>query len=245
MSASIVTDVPLDREVVVAVPWPKEEYYMMQLSIIVPVLNEATTLVCFLESLKKTLSITHSEIIVVDGGSQDNTVSLAQTLVDKVLLSEKGRAKQMNLGAKNATGKTLLFLHSDTFFPVVNEVSVNEVFPFISQPVKWGFYPIRLSGRHFLFRVIERMMNVRSRLTSVATGDQCFFVDKVFFDSCGGFSDIPLMEDVELSKRLRRYGSPYIPPIKVITDSRRWEKNGILTTVVLMWYLRALYFFCV
>lgn len=214
----------------------------MQLSIIIPVLNEAATIVVFLESLKKISSIINSEIIVVDGGSQDNTVVLAQTLANKVLLSEKGRAKQMNLGSENAAGKFLLFLHSDTFFPV-GRASVDDLFPFINHPVKWGFYPVRLSGQHFLFRVIERMMNARSRLTSVATGDQCFFIDKVFFDGCGKFKNIPLMEDVELSKRLRRNSSPYIPSIKVITDSRRWEKNGILKTIVLMWYLRALYFF--
>jgi rSAM/selenodomain-associated transferase 2 len=215
---------------------------MIQLSIIIPVLNEAATIARHLTALDTIAPTVSKEVIVVDGGSEDNTVVLAQTLADKVLTSEKGRAKQMNLGAKNASGKTLLFLHSDTFLPV-DDVSIDILFPFISKPERWGFYPLRLSGEHTLLRVIERMINIRSRLTSVATGDQCLFVNKDFFNTCGQFRHIPLMEDVELSKRLRAYAPPCIPNVKVTTDSRRWENNGVLKTIVLMWYLRALYFF--
>ena len=215
---------------------------MIQLSIVIPVLNEASTIEPHLIALKKVTSTIHTEIIVVDGGSQDNTVSLAKPLADKVLLSEKGRAQQMNTGAEYASGKTLLFLHSDTSFPGVNN-SVDETFPFLKKNQKWGFYPVRLSGKHILFKVIARMMNFRSRLSSVATGDQCIFVDRDFFTIYGQFSLIPLMEDVELSKRLRRIEPPFIASVKVTTDSRRWEKNGIIKTILLMWYLRALYFF--
>ena len=215
---------------------------MIQLSIVIPVLNEASTIEPHLIALKKVTSTIHTEIIVVDGGSQDNTVSLAKPLADKVLLSEKGRAQQMNMGAEYASGKTLLFLHSDTSFPRDNN-SIDEIFPFLKKNQKWGFYPVRLSGKHILFKVIARMMNFRSRLSSVATGDQCIFVDRDFFTIYGQFSLIPLMEDVELSKRLRRIEPPFIASVKVTTDSRRWEKNGIIKTILLMWYLRALYFF--
>jgi rSAM/selenodomain-associated transferase 2 len=215
---------------------------MIQLSIIIPVLNEAETISRHLTRLQNIAPTVNKEIIIVDGGSQDNTVVLAQALADKVLMSEKGRAKQMNLGAENASGKTLLFLHGDTLLPI-DDVSTDELFPFIKQTKKWGFYPVRLSGKRVFFRIIERMINIRSRLTSVATGDQCIFVDKVFFNTIGQFSNIPLMEDVELSKRLRRYALPCIPRVSVTTDSRRWEKNGVFKTIFLMWYLRSLYFF--
>jgi rSAM/selenodomain-associated transferase 2 len=215
---------------------------MIQLSIVIPVLNEAPTIESHLIALKKVTSTIHTEIIVVDGGSQDNTVSLAKPFSDKVLLSEKGRAQQMNMGAEYASGKTLLFLHSDTSFPRANN-SVDETFSFLKKNHKWGFYPVHLSGKHILFKIIARMMNFRSRLTSVATGDQCIFVDRDFFTISGQFSLIPLMEDVELSKRLRRIEPPFIASVKVTTDSRRWEKNGIIKTILLMWYLRALYFF--
>jgi rSAM/selenodomain-associated transferase 2 len=229
---------------------------MTHLSIIIPVLNEADTIVSCLERLQKISAFYHCctiEIIVVDGGSVDHTVLLAKPLADQVLNASKGRAKQMNAGAKNASGEFLLFLHSDTELPFIGDGFADEnsisTFPFINssevnngEKKSWGFYPIKLNGKHVFFRVIETMINIRSRLTSVATGDQCLFVKQTVFVDESGFSDIPLMEDVELTKRLRKMHKPYIASSCVITDSRRWEKLGIIKTVLLMWYLRGLYF---
>jgi rSAM/selenodomain-associated transferase 2 len=218
---------------------------MTHLSIIIPVLNEADTIVNCLEQLQKISAFYPCytiEVIVVDGGSTDNTFLLAKPLADLVLRASKGRAKQMNSGAKNASGQYLLFLHSDTELPLSSENNAN-TFPFINNEEKphWGFYPVELSGNHIFFRVIETMINSRSRLTSVATGDQCLFVKRTVFIDETGFKDIPLMEDVELTKRLRKKYKPYITSSFVTTDSRRWEKRGIIKTVLLMWYLRGLY----
>jgi rSAM/selenodomain-associated transferase 2 len=228
---------------------------MIHLSIIVPVLNEADTIVSCLDQLQKITafySYYTIEIIVVDGGSADNTLLLAKPLADQVLRAPKGRAKQMNAGAKNAAGEFLLFLHSDTKLPFIGDGFAGEkdvnTFPFINsveinkgEENHWGFYPVKLSGKHIFFRIIETMINSRSRLTSVATGDQCLFVKRKVFADEAGFSDIPLMEDVELTKRLRKKYKPYLASSCVTTDSRRWEKIGIIKTVLLMWYLRGLY----
>ncbi|MFT7387447.1 MAG: rSAM/selenodomain-associated transferase 2 [Candidatus Endobugula sp.] len=224
---------------------------MIHLSIIIPVLNEARTVVKCLEKLQAMADFYphyNIEIIVVDGGSVDNTLALAKPLADQVISAQKGRAKQMNSGAKNAAGNYLLFLHSDTDLPFSSDISTSKnrvsTFPFIhcDEKVQWGFYPISLSGKHVFFRVIETMINYRSRITSVATGDQCLFVERALFFKEAGYSNLPLMEDVELTKRLRKKYKPYIASSCAITDSRRWERRGIIKTVLLMWYLRGLYF---
>lgn len=182
------------------------------------------------------------EVIVVDGGSDDATVELAKKYTNNVIVSPvKGRASQMNYGASIAIGKTLLFLHSDTFLPDP-ALPTESIFPFLDKENIWGFYPVKLNGTHVLFRVIATMMNMRSRLTSVATGDQCLFVERNFFVRQGGFCDIPLMEDVDICKRLRKKARPLIAKIPIVTSSRRWEEKGIVKTILLMWYLRALYF---
>ncbi len=212
---------------------------MNVLSIIIPVLNESATIGQHLRRLKQQVQGIDAEIIVVDGGSDDDTFSLANAVADVVIRSEKGRAKQMNAGAKCASGDILLFLHIDTFFP---DASVQSIFPFLNQEFVWGFYTLRLSGISIFFRVIETMINIRSRTTQVATGDQCLFIKKQLFMDMGGFADMPLMEDVEITKRLRRLSSPFVVKSPLITSSRRWEKHGIMQTVLLMWSLRALYF---
>ncbi len=223
---------------------------MLSLSIVIPVLNEADGIEQQLHLLRDTVG-EQVEIIVVDGGSTDNTVHIAKIYADKVLASPKGRAVQMNTGARQSKSDYLLFLHSDTVFPqLLPSLTRAQLFPFLyDQPpnidrsqVLWGFYPVILSSKQWPFRIIECLMNFRSQFTRVATGDQCLFVQRQLFIEMEGFANIPLMEDVEMSKRLRRQAPPLIPPYKVTTSSRRWEQHGVVKTVLLMWYLRALYF---
>ena len=202
------------------------------LSIIVPVLDEGATLPGFLARLARWSNI--AEIIVVDGGSSDRSRELARPLCDRLVASERGRARQMNAGAAAASGEFLLFLHCDTELQIAPE-AFSEL---LQADPGWGFFPVRLDGRALAFRVIERAISLRSRLTRVATGDQAIFVSSRVWMACGGYRDIPLMEDVELSKRLRRISRPMVCRDPVVTSSRRWEKHGIVRTVGLMWYLR-------
>lgn len=208
-----------------------------QLSVIIPALNESRTITTSLICLQPLRQSGH-EIILVDGGSSDDTVSLAEGLVDQILTSRPGRALQMNLGARHAWGDTLLFLHADSLLPT-------DVISRISKALskrEWGRFNIRLSGRNPLFRIIERMINWRSCISGIATGDQAIFLAKELFFKLGGYAEIPLMEDVELSKRLKAYGRPACVRSPLITSSRRWEKNGILRTVLQMWRLRWAYY---
>ncbi len=180
------------------------------------------------------------QIILVDGGSQDNTVALAEPLVDRVLCSSAGRAAQMNAGAAAANGNILWFVHADTRMSTDTDVLLTEA---LHDSTKvWGRFDIRLSGDALALRIIERMMNWRSRLSGIATGDQGIFMHRDTFVQIGGFADIPLMEDIEISKRLKRAaGRPLCLPRKLTTSSRRWERRGILRTMVLMWRLRLAY----
>jgi rSAM/selenodomain-associated transferase 2 len=210
----------------------------MHLSIIIPVLNEETALENNLEKLQWVRQLGH-EIIVVDGGSHDNSVALSESLASRVVCSPPGRALQMNVGAKSATGDVFLFLHIDTLLP-------NDAIAVLEQAMPdglsgWGRFDVQLSGRHVLFRIIERMMNWRSRLTSIATGDQAIFVSRDLFERLDGYAAIPLMEDIEISRRLKKYCKPIFFPQKVVTSSRRWEQGGICKTVWLMWQLRLAY----
>ena len=176
--------------------------------------------------------------MVVDGGSTDSTVVQAVAGGAKVISSEPGRALQMNSGANAATGDYLFFLHADSL-PTINE---NQLQDELKKQPQWGFFRVRLSGTRWMFRVIERAMNLRSSTSGVATGDQMLFMAKGIFERTGGYRDIPLMEDVEYSKRLRRLARPRVVPQVVETSSRRWEKNGIAITVLRMWLLRLAYF---
>ena len=209
---------------------------MKSLSIIIPVLNEASLIPSCLEKLR-TLVDNKAEIIIVDGGSDDDSVSLARAYADKVVESTKGRAIQMNAGAAVAKGQCLLFLHIDTQLPP----SVIQHSELIGEQC-WGFYCLRLSSRYWAFRIIERLINFRSSLTSVATGDQCIMVGKELFKNIGGYRLIPLMEDVDISKRLRAIKKPIVIKDKVLTSSRRWEQYGIAKTILLMWRLRWAFF---
>lgn len=209
---------------------------MKSLSIIIPVLNEAALIQHHLRELRRTVSDA-TEIIVVDGGSTDETLTLAHPLADQVITSSKGRAAQMNAGAAIAQGQCLLFLHIDTQLPVNVLKQLSK-----ASESDWGFFAIRLSGQRWEFRLIEFMINARSRLSAVATGDQCIFIGRQLFAQCGGYKALPLMEDVEISKRLRRIQSPMVITNKAVTSSRRWEEHGIWRTVILMWRLRWAFF---
>jgi len=207
----------------------------MHFSIIIPTLNEADNIKACLLQLQNIRQ--QSEIIVVDGGSSDNTIQLATPLADKVINSDKGRAKQMNTGAEHATGKILVFLHADSFFP-------QNAFDLIKlADNNWGRFDIKLSGKHFMLSVISSFMNWRSRLTGIATGDQVIFVSRTLFDKAGGYPDIALMEDISFCVNLKKISRPNCINAKVISSGRRWEKFGVTKTILLMWSLRLRYFF--
>ncbi len=179
-----------------------------------------------------------SQRLVVDGGSSDATVAEARALCCEVISCEPGRALQMNAGARAASGAYLFFIHADTL-PTINEADLQQC---LDLGPAWGFFTVRLSGCHWMFRVIERAMNLRSGLTAVATGDQMIFVRRELFEENGGFATIPLMEDIEYCKRLRKEAPPLLVRQVVETSSRRWERGGIVATVVRMWALRLAYF---
>jgi len=210
----------------------------MRISIIIPVLNEAehidSTLTC-LEPLRQQ----DHEVIVVDGGSQDETVELASRRADKVIQTTPGRAQQMNLGARQASGEILWFIHADTLVSKYAAQQIDNVMK--NERNHWGRFDIRLSGKHLLLRVVERLMNLRSCLTGIATGDQGIFVRRTCFEAIGGFRPIPLMEDIEISRRLKKWSRPCCIHETIITSSRRWEQNGVLRTILLMWRLRLAY----
>ena len=211
----------------------------MKFSIIIPVLNEDAVIQSALSPLQKMRNFGH-EIIVVDGGSVDCTVEQAHPLADHVLIAEKGRSLQMNAGAECASHEVLVFLHIDTEF---NESHLDELQKLLKYTGKsWGRFNVRLSGVHWMFRIIEKLINWRSQFSGVATGDQVLFVRGNLFQTLGGFAEIPLMEDIEISKRLKLHESPLCIKRSVTTSSRRWEKNGIFRTIFLMWRLRLAYF---
>lgn len=208
------------------------------LSIIIPTLDEAAEIAAALHALQP-LRARGGEVIVVDGGSRDATMELARPLADHVLASGRGRARQQNAGAAAATGRVLLFLHADTRLPPGADEGVIGGLERTGR--SWGRFDVRLTGRHPLLRVIERMMGVRSRLTGIATGDQAIFVRREWFRQVGRFPDVPLMEDVALSKALKRLGPPLCLSDAVTTSSRRWEERGVIRTMLLMWRLRLEY----
>lgn len=211
----------------------------MKLSIIVPVLNEAPTLAGVLGFLQPLREMGH-EVIVVDGGSHDDSPTIALPLCDELISTDLGRARQMNAGAERATGDWLLFLHADTRLPV----PFDDWLSLISHSdAQWGRFNVTLSGQQWLFRIIEVCINWRSRLTKIATGDQALFIRRQQFETMKGFADIPLMEDIELCRRLRCDFKPLCLRMPVITSSRRWEERGALRTIGLMWSLRWRYFF--
>lgn len=208
-----------------------------RISLVVPALNEGEAIEASLRSLQPLRAA--GEIIVVDGGSEDATVELARPLCDRVVRAPRGRAVQMNAGAQVAAGDILWFVHADTLAPP--EAAREIIQAFSTAPCQWGRFDVHLSGRHPLLRVVERLMNLRSRVTRIATGDQGIFVRRTVFEEIGGFPVQPLMEDIALSRRLRRVSPPTRIRTPLETSSRRWETRGVVRTILLMWYLRAAY----
>lgn len=212
---------------------------MPKVSIIIPVLNEGSGIGELLQPLQRERLAGQIQVILVDGGSSDDTLAVAANLTDHALVSDKGRAKQMNAGAQVATSPVLLFLHADTQLP---PHYVEKVMSGLGNEGVWGRFDVQLSGTRAMFRVIECMINWRSRLTGIATGDHAIFVRKAVFDQIGGFAEQPLMEDVELSRRLKKLRWPVCLRERVITSSRKWEKQGVWSTIFLMWQLRLQYY---
>lgn len=210
-----------------------------RLSIVVPARNEAETIADLLYDLRTLREYGH-EVLLVDGNSSDRTTEIAGPWVDRWITTPAGRATQMNAGAKIANGDILWFVHADTRVPP--QAAEQILLACTPTGRKWGRFDVRLSGRHWLLRIVERMMNWRSAITGIATGDQGIFVNAASFASVSGFPDIPLMEDIALSRALSKLSPPArIRSPRLQTSSRRWEENGIISTVFLMWRLRAAY----
>ena len=211
---------------------------MRKISIVIPVLNEALGIATFLAHLQAWRAAGH-ELILVDGGSTDGTCEHGAPLVDQALSAARGRALQMNVGAAASTGEILLFLHADTTLPAEAVALLSAIAAQNSD--FWGRFDVHLSGAGTGYRVIETLMNLRSRVTGIATGDQALFVSRAWFEQVGGFPLIALMEDIALSARLKRRARPMCLSSRVITSSRRWEHRGIARTLFEMWGLRLLF----
>jgi rSAM/selenodomain-associated transferase 2 len=209
---------------------------MPDVSIVVPVLDEAAAIGATLAPLQAARRA-GAEVIVVDGGSSDATVSLARPLADQVLAAPRGRGPQMNAGARAARRANLLFLHADTVLPPGALEAVEAAL----RGRSWGRFDVAIDGNAPLLAVVALFMNLRSRLTGIATGDQAIFARRAAFEAAGGFPAIPLMEDVAFSKAMRRRGRPACLRERVLTSGRRWERHGVLRTIVLMWRLRLEY----
>ena len=207
------------------------------LSIIIPCLNESERIRATLAALAP-LRSRGAEVIVVDGGSGDETVGHASS-ADLVIAAPRGRAAQMNAGAARARGEILLFLHADTLLPESADAIIVDGLKRSRRG--WGRFDVTIAGGHFLLRVVEWLMNARSRLTGIATGDQAIFMTRSLFTATGGYPEIALMEDVAMCKRLKHFGPPLCLRHRLVTSGRRWEKRGVVRTIVLMWRLRLAY----
>jgi rSAM/selenodomain-associated transferase 2 len=211
---------------------------MADISIIIPTLNEDSVLG---ETLYCLQSLQHKdvEIIVVDGGSVDATLSIAKQFKVRTIQVEAGRAKQLNKGAELAKAEVLVFLHADTLLP---ESALSELLKWDKGAFFWGRFKVRLDSHRPIFRLIETMMNIRSSVTSIVTGDHAMFVSKPLFKEVGGFPCIELMEDIAISKKLKKQVRLINSRNVVITSSRRWREHGVIRTIFLMWRLRLAFY---
>jgi rSAM/selenodomain-associated transferase 2 len=209
------------------------------LSIIIPVLNEAPVIAEALAQLAP-LRARGVEVIIADGGSEDDTLGRVATLVDGAVMAPRGRGAQMNAGAQAARGDVLLFLHADTRLPTDADRLVCDGLQRSGRA--WGRFDVTIEGKSPFLALAAMLMNGRSRLTGIATGDQAMFVTRAAFREAGGFPDIALMEDVALSAALKRQCRPLCLPARVTTSGRRWRKHGVIRTMLLMWRLRLEFF---
>jgi len=209
----------------------------MNISVIVPVLNEEKSIAATLEAL---LPLAPNEIIVVDGGSVDRTREIAARFQVKFISSERGRARQMNRGASEASGDVLLFLHADTRLPTSALNDINAALR--DGRCLGGRFDVELDGEHWMLPVVARMISYRSRISKVGTGDQGIFVRREAFERLQGFQDIPLMEDIAFCRALKRLGGVACLRSRVITSARRWEVEGVWRTIFRMWTIKLLYF---
>jgi rSAM/selenodomain-associated transferase 2 len=205
--------------------------------IVIPTLNESAALIQQLPRLE-VLRTMGAQLVMVDGGSSDRTVEIARDAEFEVLESTRGRANQMNVGARSAHSDLLLFLHIDTELP---PGALKKIENSLHDRYAWGRFDVRIVGCSRWLRVVSFFMNMRSRMTGIATGDQALFMTREIFEKVGGFPDQPLMEDIEISKRLKRLSRPVCLRDKVATSGRRWDKYGVWKTILLMWRLRWAY----
>tara|TARA_B100001564_G_C20625101_1_gene664289 strand:- start:614 stop:1285 length:672 start_codon:yes stop_codon:yes gene_type:complete len=210
----------------------------MLFSIIIPTLNEEIALksnIIFLKRIRRYLS---AELIVVDGGSKDSTVNLAKSLSCRVYITDASRSKQMNLGARHANGRYLVFLHADTTF---DDCAINNIKEQVKD-IKWGYLSIRFNSSELKYRILSYLINLRSKLFHYATGDQVMIIESNFFKRMIGFKEIDLMEDIELTNRMKTFSKPDLLEGLAITSNRRWRKYGYLKTILKMRYIRILYY---
>ena len=207
----------------------------MRLSIIIPVLDEESTIA----STLKSLGSFPVEAIVVDGGSQDRTADIAGQMQVRVIASSRGRARQMNTGAAVAQGDVLLFLHADTRLP---SSAIGDVVSALDDPrYVGGRFDLRLDHSGIIFRLIGSLISLRSRLTRIATGDQAIFVRRGIFDAINGFPEIPILEDIAFCRNLKKMGKVACLRTQVVTSARRWQKDGVGRTILKMWVLKFLF----
>lgn len=208
----------------------------MNISVVLPVLNEEQSIRATLQSL---IRLTPYEIIVVDGGSRDRTLEICKEFAVDVMHAERGRARQMNVGARRASGEVLLFLHADTRLP---QSALNDIAAALSDSrYLGGRFDVELEGAHWMLKIVGTLINYRSRVTQVGTGDQALFVRREVFERMGGFPDIPLMEDIAFCRALKRIGGVACLRSRVITSARRWERDGVWRTIFKMWSLKVCY----
>lgn len=209
----------------------------MEISVIIPVLNEEKTIEA---SLRALLALALYEIIIVDGDSEDRTVEVCRQFPVKVIPYERGRARQMNHGARHASGEVLVFLHADTRLP---PSAVHDIAAALGDPRCFGGrFDVELQGAHWMLKVISALINYRSRATKVGTGDQAIFVRREVFEQMGGYPDMPMMEDVAFCRSLKRLGDVACLRSRAVTSARRWESDGVWRTILRMWMLKLLYF---